>query len=76
MSSKFLIVNKINIFQVPEVPKEIVPEKKVSVPIREEPEATPAPGTQLLYKSWIDSNHLHHAATEDGAHILACCLIH
>lgn len=52
-SSQFLIVKKknFNIFKVPEVPKEIVPEKKVSVPEPEEPEAPPAPGTWMLYES-------------------------
>lgn len=48
-SSKFSIVNQINIFKVPEAPKEIVPEEKVSVPVPEEPEAPPVQGTRLLY---------------------------
>jgi len=57
-SSKFLIVNKINIFKVPEVPKEIVTEEKVSVPIPEEPEAPPVQGTWLCSKSWKDDSRL------------------
>lgn len=48
ISSKFLIVNKINIFKVPEAPKEIITEKEVSVPVPEEPEAPPVQGTWLL----------------------------
>lgn len=47
---------------MPQVPKEIIPEKKVSVPITEEPEAPPVQGTQLLYKSWKDDSCLHHLA--------------
>lgn len=44
-SSKFLMINKINVFKVPEAPKKITPEKKESVPVPEEPEAPPASGT-------------------------------
>lgn len=40
------MINTINLFKVPEAPKKITPEKKVSVPVPEEAEAPPAPGTR------------------------------
>lgn len=57
-SSKFLIVNKINIFKAPEVPKEIITEQKVSVPVPEEPEAPPVQGTWLHSEFWKDGSRL------------------
>lgn len=40
------MINTINVFEVPEAPKKVTPEKKVSVPVPEEPEEAPAPGTR------------------------------
>ena len=37
-----------NIFKVPEAPKEVVPEKKVSVTVPKKPEAPPAKGIYSL----------------------------
>lgn len=59
---------------MPQVPKEIVPEKKVSIPIPEEPEAPPVQGTWLLYKSWKDDSCLHLALVVDGSYVFICCL--
>lgn len=39
------MINTINVFEVPEAPMKVTPEKKVSVPVPEEPEEAPAPGT-------------------------------
>lgn len=60
---------------MPQVPKEIIPEKEESIPIPEEPEAPPVQGTQLLYKSWKDENCLQHLALiVDESYVLLCCL--
>lgn len=50
ISSEFLFINKQKntLFKVPEVPKEIVPEKKISVPVPEKPETPPVQGIQLF----------------------------
>lgn len=61
---------------MPQVPKEIIPEKKVSIPVPEEPEAPPVQGTRLLYKSWEDDRCLHHLAlVVDGSYVFICCLL-
>lgn len=60
---------------MPEVPKEIVPEEEVSVPIPEEPEAPIVEGTRLLYKSWKDDNRLYHLTlVVDESFVFICCL--
>jgi hypothetical protein len=57
------------------VPKKIIPDKTVPVPMPEEPEAPPAPGTWLLYKSWEDDRRLHHLALIiDKSSVFIFCL--
>lgn len=60
---------------MPEVPKEVTPEKKVSTPLPEEPEAPPVQGTWLLYKSWKDDSRLQHLAlVVNGSYVFISCL--
>lgn len=42
---EFFIVKPTNIFKVPEVPKKVVPEEKVTVAVPKKPEPPPAKGT-------------------------------
>lgn len=60
---------------MPEVPKEVIPEKKVSTPLPEEPEAPPVQGTWLLYQSCTDDSHLPHLALViNGSYVFISCL--